>query len=106
MPITEQSVEEEIMKDVSADLDVPYSTVREVVINGQSAFTKHVMESGQYNGVRWPFFGSFRVKAQSVQVKKYMRGLPEMYRIILRYRIKEGHVFPDKWNKAKVNETL
>jgi len=89
------------MKEMSADLDIPYSMIRDVVINGQAQFTKHVMESGQFNGVRWPYFGAFKVKARNVQVKKYMQGLNEVQRSIMRVRIKEGHVFPRKFDKDK-----
>ena len=99
MPITVPSVEDLIMKEISADLDIPYSMVRDIVINGQAGFTKHVMESGQYNGVRWPYFGAFKVKAHHVQVKKYMQGSDRVHREIMRIRIAEGHVFPRKFEK-------
>lgn len=99
MPITVDSVEEKIMKEMSADMDIPYSLIREVVINGQSAFTKHIMESGQYSSVRWPYFGTFKVKVHHAQVKKYMRGLTSFQRDLLKIRIKEGHVFERKFDK-------
>jgi hypothetical protein len=96
MPLIVDPVEDEIMKEISADLDIPYSVVRDVVINGQSGFTKHVIESGGYNSVRWPKFGIFKLKAKFMLVKKHMRGLSIIDRKITKYRIKQGLVFERK----------
>lgn len=96
MPIIVESVEEEIMKEISADMDIPYSVVRDVVINGQSGFTKHIMESDGYNSVRWPRFGIFKLKDKFMLVKKHMKGLGKVQRRIYRKKIKAGLVFDRK----------
>ena len=98
------------MKEMSADLAIPYKRIREIVINGQSAFTKHIIESGSYDGYRWPHLGAFKVKARYMQVKKYMTGMLPPYRNIFRQQIKNGYVFPRKYqgsnNLITFDETL
>ncbi len=96
MPLIVDPVEEEIMKEISADLDIPYNIVRDVIINGQSGFTKHVIESGGYNSVRWPRFGVFKLKAKFMLVRKHMEGLKAIDRKIMKERIKKGLVFDRK----------
>ena len=96
MPLIVDPVEEEIMKEISVDLDIPYNTVRDVVINGQSGFTKHVIESDGYNSVRWPKFGIFKLKHKFMLVNKHMKGLNPFYRKIEKDRIKKGLVFERK----------
>ncbi len=107
MPITIQSIEEEIMKEMSADMNIPFNTIRDVVIGGQSAFTKHTMESGEFNNVRWPKFGIFKVKPRYVQIKHFMRGVKPEQRFIYRELIKRGTIFPRiKKHSKNVDETL
>jgi len=96
MPLIVDPVEEEIMKEISADLDIPYNIVRDVVINGQSGFTKHVIETDGYNSVRWPKFGIFKLKHKFMMVNKHMKGLNPLYRKIVKDRIKQGLVFERK----------
>ena len=93
MPLTVDSVEEEIMKEISADMDIPYSIVKDVVVNGQTGFTKHVMESGGYGSVRWPRFGVFKLNTKYMLIKKHMQGLSPVARKFYRNKIKSGLVF-------------
>ena len=88
------------MKEVSEELQIPYSLVRDVVIGGQSAFTKHAMECEEFNSVRWPNFGTFRVKARNVMIKKHMFGLSGVYRKLYRIQIKNGNVFPQRFKRV------
>lgn len=90
MPATSETVEEEIMKEISADTGIPYNVVKDIVINGQSAFTKHVIESGGYNSVRWPMLGMFKLKHKFMMIKKHMLGMPTIYRKLYQKRIKQG----------------
>ncbi len=101
MPITLPSVEDDIMKEISADLNIPYNVVRDVVINGQSAFTKKVIESGTFHSVRWRFLGLFKVKPRNVQIKKFMRGVDPSQRFIYRKLIKQGKFFPTNPNDSE-----
>ena len=93
MPATVETVEEEIMKGISADMDLPYSTVKDIIINGQSGFTKHVIESGGYNSVRWPLLGTFKLKHRFMLVKKHMSGMPKVYQKMYRKMIHDGKIF-------------
>ena len=93
MPLIVDSVEEELMKEVAVELDLPYNVVKDIIINGQSGFTKHTMESGGYNSVRWPKFGTFKLKTKFMLVKKHMKGLSSVQRRIFKRKIKDGLVF-------------
>ena len=93
MPVIVETAEDDIMKEMSADMDIPYSVIKDVVINGQSAFTKHTMESGGYDSVRWPKFGLFRLKHKFMFVKKHMKGMSPVYKKQYRKQIKEGKIF-------------
>lgn len=87
------TVEDEIMKEVALELNVPYNTVRDVVINGQAAFTKHIMESSNYDSVRWPRLGTFKLKTKHMMIKKHMMGMTKgtqkIYRKVISKRNKE-----------------
>ncbi len=81
------------MKEISADLQIPYSMVKDIVINGQSGFTKHTMESGGYNSVRWPKFGTFRLKHKYMLIRKHMSGMSPVYRDMYRQLVDKGKLF-------------
>ena len=96
MPAIHDTVEEEIMKEISADMDIPYNVVKDIVINGQSGFTKHIIESGGYNSVRWPKLGVFKLKYKYMLIKKHMRGMPPIFKKMYRKSLKEGRIFNRK----------
>ena len=96
MPVIVDTVEEEIMKEISADTGIPYNVVKDIVINGQSGFTKHVIESGGYNSVRWPKLGTFKLKHKFMLVKKHMTKMAPIYKKMYRKSIKEGKIFDHK----------
>ena len=96
MPSIVKTVEEEIMKEISADTGIPYSMVKDIIINGQSGFTKHVIESGGYNSVRWPKFGTFKLKHRFMMVRKHIEGLNPVYKDLFKKAVKEGKVFDKK----------
>jgi hypothetical protein len=91
------------MKEVAEELQIPYNQVRDIVIGGQSAFTKHTMECEEFNSIRWPNFGTFRVKPYNVMVKKQMHGLEGIYRKLYRIQIKNGNVFPQRFKRVTDN---
>ncbi len=95
MPVIVDTVEEEIMKEISADTGISYNVIKDVVINGQSEFTKHVIESGGYNSVRWPLLGTFKLKYKFMLIKKHMTGMAPIYKKMYRKLIKAGKVFND-----------
>jgi len=95
MPVV-NSVEEEIMKEMSADMDIPYNMIKDVVINGQSGFTKKVMEDGNYNSIRWPKFGVFKLKHKHMLIKKHMIGMNKIQQSLYRSKVINGKIFKDK----------
>jgi hypothetical protein len=70
-----ESINEELYLEVSKKLDLPVNLIKDVVVNGQSKFTAHVMSNNTFNGVRWPYFGVFKAKHKIVQILNYMKGL-------------------------------
>ena len=106
MPSVVPTVEEEIIKEVAAELDLSYKQVRDIVINGQGAFTKQVMESDQYDSVRWPYLGIFKIKMRHMQIKHYMRGMLPMYRRLYRQQLREGYIFPRRFKRVKQDITF
>lgn len=93
MPIVVPSHEEQIMKEMSADMGIPYSQIRDIVIGGQSAFTAHVMRSNTFDGVRWPHFGVFSVKYKYLQNHKLIEGQLPMYQKLTRQRLQGRRMF-------------
>jgi hypothetical protein len=99
MPLNRDTVEEKIMKEMSADMGIPYNTIRDVVVNGQSGFTKHTMASGGYDSVRWPLFGVFKLKEKHLLVKEHMKGMTTLYRKMFRKGLGQGRIFDLKKRK-------
>lgn len=71
----EKTINDDLYLEVSLEMGIPVSLVKDVINNGQGKFTAHVMSNNEFNGVRWPYFGTFRAKHKSVQVLSYMKGL-------------------------------
>lgn len=101
MPSAVPTVEEELFKEVAAELDLSYKLVRDIVLNGQGLFTKHLMESDNYDAIRWPYMGKFKVKMRHMQVKHYMKGMQPMFRHIYRQQIREGYIFPERYSRKQ-----
>lgn len=96
MPLIHETVEDEIMKEISAEMNIPYNSVRDIIVGGQSAFTKNIMESANYDSVRWPKLGVFKLKEKHMMVKKHMFGMPSISRKIFREVIKNNSPFKKK----------
>lgn len=78
--VKEREVSDKLMKEVAEELGLPLKQVKEVIINGQSKFTAHVMKSNTFDGVRWPFLGKFTAKVKAAQVLKHLKGLNSIQR--------------------------
>lgn len=63
-----------ILKEVAKELGLKVETVKKIV-NTQSEFTKHVMESNTFDSVRWPYLGIFKSKPKEVQILSHLRGM-------------------------------
>ncbi len=99
MPLIVKSVDEDLIKEVSADTGMPYGVVKDIIINGQSAFTKHTIESGGYNSVRWPKLGTFKLKTKYMLVRRHLSGMSLIHRKIFKKKLTDGGVFTKKEHK-------
>jgi hypothetical protein len=57
---------EQLYRKVADKLDVPAEKVKEAA-QFQSKFTARVMKEGDFNSIRWPYFGLFHVKEGRVE---------------------------------------
>lgn len=64
----------EVFTEVAKELGLTLPIVKEI-FNTHSAFTKYVMESNTFDGVRWPYLGVFRSKPKEVQILNHLKGL-------------------------------
>ncbi len=78
--LKEREVSEELMKEVADELNLSLAIVKDVVVNGQSKYTAHVMKSNTFDGVRWPLLGKFTAKVQAAKVLRHLKGLNKMQR--------------------------
>jgi len=70
-----ETINDRLYLEISRELDIPIETIKDVIINGQSKFTAHVMSNNTFDGIRWPYFGVFKAKHKLLQVYNYMKGL-------------------------------
>ncbi len=57
-----ESINEELYQKVAEIEDIPQSLVKDIINNGQSKFTAHIMSNNTFHGVRWVYFGVFKAK--------------------------------------------
>jgi len=70
-----ETVNNELYKEVALELGISEKLVQDVINNGESKCTAHMMASNTFDGVRWPYMGVFKAKHKSVQILNYMKGL-------------------------------
>jgi hypothetical protein len=101
----EQTMNDVLMQDIALEMGIPVATVKDVINNGLSRFTAHVMSNNEFNGVRWPYFGTFRAKHKSVQILSYMKGLNPVQKQFFIEQLRRQR--KENYEKAKKkNETL
>ena len=82
---------QEAIHAVAEELGLDLKITKEL-IKTQSEFTRKVMESNTFDGVRWPFFGVFKAKPKMVQIISHIKGLNKMEQKLFKKRIKDGEV--------------
>lgn len=71
---------QEVMSEVAKELGLSIQIVKDI-FNTHSQYTRNVIESSSFDGVRWPYLGVFRSKPKEVQVLNHLKGLtPEQAR--------------------------
>lgn len=96
MGLKVETVEDNIMKEISLEMGIPFNIVKDIVVNGQSAFTKSIMQSNSIDNVRWPRLGVFKLKHKHAMVKKHMTSMNTVYRKLYRKSLVKGEIFKKK----------
>jgi len=73
--LKEKEVSEELMQELADEMELPLSVIKDVIVNGQSKYTAHIMKSNTFDGVRWPLLGKFTAKIKAAQVLRHLKGL-------------------------------
>ena len=76
--LKEKEISEELMIAVAEEMGISLSVVKDVIVNGQSKFTAHIMKSNTFDGVRWPLLGKFTAKIKAAQVLRHLKGLTKV----------------------------
>lgn len=95
-----------ILKEVSQELGMDLKTVRDIV-NSQSEYTKHIMESESFDSVRWPYLGVFKSKPKEVQMINHLRGMSPEQQLEFKKAVRTGRIKFNHWEdtlKAKKRE--
>jgi hypothetical protein len=85
------SINDELYQRVASQEGVTQSVVRDIIINGQSKFTAHIMSNNTFHGVRWPYFGVFKAKHKVIQVLNYMKGLDPIQKEFFRLQLQRKY---------------
>lgn len=80
---------QEVMTKVAEELGLTLTEVK-AIVNAQSAYTKNLMESSSFDGVRWPYLGVFKAKPKEVQVINHLKGLTPEQQIEFKRELREG----------------
>lgn len=80
----------EILTEVAKELGLQFADVKEIV-NNQSLFTKQIIESNSFDGVRWPYFGVFKAKTKEVQIINHLKGLTEQQKKDFKQKLRQGY---------------
>lgn len=95
----------EILTEVARELGLQFSDVKEMV-NSQSLFTKQVIESNSFDGVRWPYFGVFKAKTKEVQIINHLKGLTEEQKKEFKQKLRLGYYKQYEDTKRQKRERL
>ena len=94
------TINSELYKEVALELGISDKVVYDVIYNGQSKYTASIITSNTFDGVRWPYMGSFKAKHKSIQILNYMKGLNPIQKEFFLESLREG-----RFNKPTVNDT-
>lgn len=95
----------EILTEVAKELGLSFFDVREIV-NSQSLFTKQIIESNSFDGVRWPYFGVFKAKPKEVQIINHLKGLTDEQKKEFKQRLRNSYYIEYEKSKRQKREKL
>lgn len=78
-----------MFSEVAKELGLTVAMVKEI-FNSHSAYTKKVMESNTFDGVRWPYLGVFKSKPKEVQFINHLKGLTPEQAAKFKQEVREG----------------
>lgn len=84
------TINEVLYKEVALELGVSEKVVQDVINNGESKCTASIVTSNTFDGVKWPYMGSFKAKHKAVQILNYLKGLNEIQRGFFLDALKTG----------------
>lgn len=87
-----------ILKDVAIQLGLPVKDVKEIVFC-QSEFTKEVMSTSMFDGVRWPYLGVFKSKPKEVQMINHLRGMTPEQQEDFKRKVRTKQIILNHWEK-------
>ena len=79
-----------LYKEVALELGIAEKVVKDVIINGESKCTAVIMASNTFDGVKWPYLGTFRAKHKAVQILNHMKGLSSVQKKFFLAALKAG----------------
>lgn len=87
-----------VLDECARELGLTVNQVRKIV-QSQSEYTKHIMESGTFDSVRWPFAGVFKSNPKEVQMLNHMKGMDEDQRKEFRKNVMTGKIKFNWWEQ-------
>ena len=98
-----EPVNKELLERTAREMGLPIKTVKDIVVNGQSKFTAHIMKAGAFESVRWPYIGVFKAKVNIARILTYMKGLTLEQKKFFKdqYKLKKNREKAAKQKKTK-----
>ncbi len=94
-----ETINDELYKEIALELGISEKVVYDVIYNGQSKFTAFTITNNTFDGVRWPYMGSFKAKHKSIQILNHMKGLNPIQKEFFLQSLKA-----DRFNELNDNE--
>jgi predicted transcriptional regulator len=87
---------DQLIKEVATELGLTVETVRNMVAV-QSEYTRVVMESNTFDGVRWPYLGCFKSKPKEIQMLQYLEGMTPEQAAQFKKDVRTGRIKLNAW---------
>jgi len=84
------SINSALYKEIAAEMSISEKVVQDVILNGQSRCTMEIMEGNTFDGVKWPYLGTFKAKHKSVQIINHIKGLTPIQKELFIASLKAG----------------
>jgi len=92
------------INETAKELGLSKKEVEEIV-NVQSSYLRHIMESGTFDSVRLPNLGVFKSKPLEVQMLEHLKGLTKEQADEFKKQVRTGKIKLIREQRAKENES-